>query len=59
MHIHLPASQEQEDLEELRLLAESAGAQVCEIILGRRQKPDPATYVGKGKAEEIRQAAIQ
>ena len=59
VHIHLPASQEQEDLEELRLLAESAGAQVCEIILGRRQKPDPATYVGKGKAEEIRQAAIQ
>ncbi len=38
------------------MLAESAGAQVCEVVLGARQRPDAATYVGKGKAEEIRDA---
>ncbi len=59
VHIHFPDASEQEDLEELRLLAESAGAHVCGIILGRRQKPAPATYAGKGKVEEIRAAVLQ
>src|SRR5713226_10773987 len=59
VHIRLRDSLAQEDLEELRLLTESAGAEVCEIVQGARQKPDPATYVGKGKAEEIRQAVVQ
>jgi GTP-binding protein HflX len=47
---------EQEDLEELRLLALSAGAEVCGVIVGSRPKPDPSTFVGRGKAEEIRDA---
>lgn len=46
----------EEDLEELRLLAASAGAQICGAVLGSRQKPDSATFVGKGKTEEIREA---
>ncbi|MEK7697305.1 MAG: GTPase HflX, partial [Pseudomonadota bacterium] len=46
-----------EDLEELRLLAQSAGAAVCGAIAGSRDKPDPSTFVGKGKAEEIRARA--
>ncbi len=45
-----------EDLEELRLLAKSAGAVVCGSVIGAREKPDPATFVGRGKAEEIRSA---
>ena len=40
-------------LEEVCLLAESAGANVCAAVHGRRQKPDAATYAGKGKVQEI------
>ena len=40
-------------LEEVRLLAESAGASVCAEITGKRQSPDPATFAGKGKVQEI------
>jgi GTP-binding protein HflX len=42
-----------EQLEEVRLLAESAGALVCAEIYGRRQSPDAATYAGKGKVQEV------
>ena len=42
-----------ERLEEARLLAESAGGVVCAEIGGRRQSPDPRTFAGKGKVEEI------
>ena len=38
---------------ECRELAESAGANVLEVIVQRRSHPDPATLVGKGKLEEI------
>jgi GTP-binding protein HflX len=40
-------------LEELLLLTESAGAVVVHQILQERQRFDPATFIGKGKAEEI------
>jgi GTP-binding protein HflX len=46
---------EADRLEELALLAETAGAQVFEKILQIREKPDPSTYIGKGKAKEIRE----
>ncbi len=40
---------------ELALLAETAGSTVLEAIYQRRQSPDPATYVGRGKVEAIRE----
>jgi GTP-binding protein HflX len=40
---------------ELALLADTAGAEPVESVLQRRRTPDPATYVGKGKAEELRE----
>lgn len=43
----------EERLAEVSLLASSAGAVVVGVIQGRRQAPDPALFVGKGKAEEI------
>ena len=43
-----------EVLEEIQLLAESAGAVVLETITAFRRKPDPATFIGKGKVEEIK-----
>ncbi|HXU92888.1 MAG TPA: GTPase HflX [Gallionella sp.] len=42
-----------ESLEELRLLAETAGVSTLAIIEGKRQRPDPALFAGSGKVEEI------
>ena len=42
-----------ESLQELRLLAESAGLRPLALIQGRRQRPDSALYAGSGKTEEI------
>jgi len=41
-------------LSELGLLTDTAGAEPVESILQRREKPDPATYIGSGKAQELR-----
>ena len=38
---------------ELALLAETAGSEVLEAIYQRRQSPDPATYIGRGKVEGL------
>jgi len=43
-------------LEELGLLSSSAGAEPILTILGKRSSPDPALYVGSGKAQEIANA---
>ena len=40
---------------ELAALAETAGSEVLEAIYQRRQKPDPATYIGRGKVEALRE----
>ncbi len=40
---------------ELALLAETAGSEVLEAVYQRRQTPDPATYVGRGKVDGIRE----
>ncbi|MBI5658265.1 MAG: GTPase HflX [Nitrosomonadales bacterium] len=46
-----------ESLEEMRLLAESAGVRGVAVVEGRRQRPDPAYYAGSGKAREIAEVA--
>ncbi len=49
-----PLSWEEEELmDELAALVETAGAQVVGRIVQRRRRPDPATFVGKGKVEEL------
>ena len=40
-------------LDELEALADTAGAEAVERMLQRRDTPDPATYLGKGKAKEV------
>jgi GTP-binding protein HflX len=52
-----PKSVAEEHLEELAKLIESAGGHVVTKVLSKRNAPDAATYVGKGKAEEIQQLA--
>src|SRR5215203_1599864 len=42
-------------LSELAALAETAGSEVLEAIFQRRQKPDPATFIGRGKVEALRE----
>ena len=46
-----------ESLDELALLADTAGADPVHRELQQRRTPDPATYIGKGKAEELREVA--
>jgi GTPase len=45
-------------LAELAALAETAGSQVLEGIIQRRDRPDPATYIGSGKAQELRDIVV-
>ena len=47
----------EEHLEELAKLVEAAGGMVSASILAKRPAPDPATYVGKGKAAELAELA--
>jgi GTPase len=44
-------------VDELALLVDTAGADEVGRVFQRRQAPDPPTYVGKGKAEELREVA--
>ena len=53
VQLNFGESDSAERLEEIGLLVESAGATVCGEVLGRRKSPDPATFAGKGKVEEV------
>jgi len=52
------AEDAENSIRELGALAETAGSTVLEGVLQRRQKPDPVTYLGKGKAVELRDIVI-
>ncbi|GAT02849.1 GTPase HflX [Mycolicibacterium fortuitum] len=45
-------------LTELAALAETAGSEVLEGLVQRRDKPDPSTYIGSGKAQELREIVL-
>jgi GTP-binding protein HflX len=45
-------------LTELKALAETAGSEVLEGLIQRRDKPDPATYIGSGKVVELKQVVM-
>jgi GTP-binding protein HflX len=55
-----PAREEETErhLDELALLVDTAGADEAARVVQRRDHPDPATYVGKGKAEELRDLSL-
>ncbi len=52
--VHLTLQTGQEDLNELKELAKSAGAEPVHVVTGARQRPDPKYFAGKGKLEEIK-----
>jgi GTPase len=45
-------------LRELAALAETAGSEVLDGLIQRRDRPDPATYIGSGKAREVRDVVL-
>ncbi len=47
---------EERDLDELAALADSAGAETVARIVQSRHEPDPSTYIGRGKLEEVHAA---
>jgi GTPase len=52
------AADNQASLAELAALAETAGSQVLEGLIQRRDRPDPSTYIGSGKAQELREVVL-
>jgi GTP-binding protein HflX len=59
VHLDLRNDAQDEDLDEFRLLAGSAGVATVALITGSRQRPDPRFYAGTGKVAEIREAVQQ
>ena len=52
------AQDAENSLKELAALAETAGSEVMDGLIQRRDKADPATYIGSGKVVELRQAVV-
>ncbi|MBD0323285.1 MAG: GTPase HflX [Aldersonia sp.] len=52
------AEQAEASLAELAALAETAGSEVLEGLIQRRDRPDASTYLGSGKAEELREIVL-
>jgi GTP-binding protein HflX len=52
------ADDAENSLAELAALADTAGAQVLDGLIQRRQRPDPATYIGRGKVGDLRGVVI-
>lgn len=49
----------EEHLEELDLLSDTAGAISVDKVLQNRPHPDPSTYIGKGKLNQLKQAVVE
>src|ERR1700729_2052717 len=52
------AADNQASMAELAALAETAGSEVLEGLIQRRDKPDSSTYIGSGKAQELREVVL-
>src|SRR5689334_6432343 len=52
------AADAEASLAELAALAETAGSEVLEGLIQRRDKPDASTYIGSGKARELRDVVV-
>jgi GTP-binding protein HflX len=56
VHVDFHNEADREELDEFHELVDSAGAKICQLITTKRQHPDSKYFVGKGKAEEIKEA---
>ncbi|MCP4408023.1 MAG: GTPase HflX [Gammaproteobacteria bacterium] len=59
VYIEFQSGLGRDDLKEFLVLVASAGAERMALVSGTRKAPDPKYFVGRGKAEEIRQQALQ
>lgn len=59
VYIEFQSGLGRDDLKEFLVLVASAGAERVALVSGARKVPDPKYFVGRGKAEEIRQQALQ
>jgi GTP-binding protein HflX len=57
VHIGLKRPCDQDEIEEFRALATSAGAQVVAELHARRDRPTPGLFIGRGKADELAELA--
>jgi len=55
LHIGLKRSCDEDEIQEFKALAASAGAEVVDEIEARRDRPTPKLFIGSGKAEELRE----
>ena len=53
LHVGLKRSPHEDETQEFRALAESAGACVVAEVQARRERPDPRFFVGRGKVDEV------
>ncbi|GAB2441786.1 GTPase HflX [Nocardia tengchongensis] len=53
------AAQADASMAELAALAETAGSEVLDALIQRRDKPDKSTYIGSGKADELRGMVLE
>jgi GTP-binding protein HflX len=58
MGVYARGDDAETSLFELKALAETAGCEVLEGLVQRKDKPDPKSYVGSGKAQELRDAVL-
>ena len=56
VHVDFQDEQEREDPGEFLELVRSAGAEPATLLQGSRRKPDPRTFIGSGKVEELRES---
>lgn len=54
-----PETDEEEELAEARELLRTAGVEIVGEVVQRRPRPDPRTYVGKGKLEELKALILE
>ncbi len=52
------AAELDKDLDELALLVDTAGADVSARVVQRRDRPDPATFLGSGKVQELKEICL-
>jgi len=54
VHMDQDAGPQDQELEELRLLAHAAGAEIVGLVTASARDPDPRFFVGRGKVEEVK-----
>ena len=59
VHLDLPDSMGREDLDEFHHLVTSSGVEPVAELTGKRDRPDPALFIGTGKADELAELVQQ